>query len=82
MTLISSQEVVLGKFIHSSNAENSAVGNEFLIVIDFIAGKVPVSDKLLAWLVDIEGLWKLLTSEVHTEGVSAIIWEMNFSDLN
>jgi hypothetical protein len=50
--------------------------------VNLIARHVPVTDKLLAGLIHIESLWQLLSSQVDGEGVSSIVGEMNFSDLD
>lgn len=36
----------------------------------------------MTWLIYIEALWELLSSEIHRERVSSIIWEVNLIDLD
>jgi hypothetical protein len=80
--VVSVQEVVLGELVDSLDDEDSAVGNEVSFEIDLIARQVPVSNELLSGLIHIESLWQFLSSEIHREGVSSVIWEMNFPDLD
>jgi hypothetical protein len=80
--VISPKEVVLRELVHSLNSENSAVGYEVSFEFDFIASQIPVTNELLTWLIHIESLWQFLSSEIDREGVSAVIWEMNLSDLD
>lgn len=75
-------EVIGSELINTSDLENSSVGDQIFVSMDFITGKVSVSDKVLSWLVNIKGFWKLLSSEVHREGVSSIIGKVDFSNLN
>jgi len=49
--------------------------------MNFIAGKISVSNELLTWLVDSESLWKLLSSQVYWEWITSVIWEMDLADL-
>ena len=75
-------EVLLRESVHTSDFEHSAVGNQWSVVSDFITGQVSVSDEVLTWLFHIEGLWKLLSSKVHREGVSSVVGKVHFSDLD
>ena len=50
--------------------------------VDFIASKVVVSDEVLAWLIDIKSVWKLLSSQEESKGISSIVWSVRLSDLN
>lgn len=82
VTMISAQKIVLGEFINTSNAKGSSIGNEFPIVFNLITSQISISDKLLSWLIYGESLWELLSSKVHWERVSSVIWEMDLSDFN
>jgi hypothetical protein len=75
-------EVVLSEFINSSDSENSAISNQVSLEVNLVASQISVSDKVLAWLVHLEGFWQLLSSQVHRERVSAVVGKVHFSDLN
>ena len=79
---VSLEEIVLGELINTLDLEASSVGNQVSLEINLIAGQVSVSDELLSWLIHVESLWQLLSSEINGERVSAVIWEMAFSDLD
>ena len=74
--------IVLRKFIYAFIFEDSTVSDKFSFEFNLIASEISVTNELLTWLIDGESLWQFLSSQVHTEGVSSVIWEMNFSDLN
>lgn len=50
--------------------------------MDLIGSEVPVSDKVLAWLVYVESLWQLLPPKVDRERVPSIVGEVDLSDLD
>ena len=79
--VVSLQEVVLSENINTHDLENSAIGDEISIVIDFTASEISVTNELLSWLINVERFRQLLSSEVHWEWVSSVIWEVYFSDL-
>ena len=82
MSVEPGEEIVLCKFIYAFNSEDSTVSNKFPLEFYLIASKVSISNELLTGLIDGESLWQFLSSQVYREGVSSVIWEMNFSDLD
>ena len=64
---VSLKEVVLGEFINTLDLEASSVGNQVSLEFDLIAGQVSVSNELLSWLIHVESLWQLLSSEIDGE---------------
>ena len=49
--------------------------------MNFITGKISVTNELLTWLVNSKSLWKLLSSQVYWEWITSVIWEMDLTDL-
>jgi len=72
----------LGETVDTSDLKCSSVSNKRLIWENLVAGEVSVSNKALAWLVDREGLWQFLSSEVNGETVSAVVCEVDLVDLH
>lgn len=73
-------EPLLCESVDTKDVEASAISDKGSITVDFIAGKVSVANEALAGLVDSEGLWELLPSEVNREGVSSIVGKMTLAD--
>jgi len=46
--------VVLGEFVDAAYLKDSSVSNEIILIFNFIARQVSVTDELLARLVDLE----------------------------
>lgn len=67
VSLMLSQVVVLSEFINTMDIENSSIGNKRSIEFNFIAGEISVSNKLLSWLINLECLWQLLSSEIDSK---------------
>lgn len=67
VSVILFEVVVLRELVHAADLEDSSVGGQGFPVLDLIAGQVAVPDKLLTWLVHVEGLWQSLPSQVHGE---------------
>ena len=67
VTSESLEVVVLGEFVNTDDVENSSVGNQWGVSVDFVAGEISVTDEGLSWLVDSEGFWELLSSEIDGE---------------
>ena len=64
---VSLQEVVLCEFVHTADSEASTVSNEVSIEIDLVTGQISVTNELLSWLIDVEGLWQFLSSKINRE---------------
>ena len=79
---ISLEVVVLGEFVNTLDLEASTISNQVSFGVNLIASQIMIANELLSWLIDIESLGQLLSSEINREGVSSVIWEMAFSDLN
>lgn len=79
---ISLKEVILGEFVDTLDLETSSISNQVSFAIDLIASQIMITNELLSWLIHIESLWQLLSSKINGEGISSVIWEMAFSDLN
>ena len=67
VSLMLGQVVVLGELVNTMDVEHSSVGNKRSIELNFIAGEISVSDELLSWLVYLECLWQLLSSEINSK---------------
>jgi hypothetical protein len=50
--------------------------------MDFITCQISVTNELLSWLINAERFWQLLSSQVDGEGITAVIWEVTFTDLD
>jgi hypothetical protein len=72
-------EEILGELVDSIDIKGSSVGNQWSFHADLIACQVSITNELLSWLVDLESFWQLLSSEIHSEGVSTIVSIMDFS---
>jgi len=72
----------LSELVYTKNGECTSISYEILVGMNFITGKISVSNELLTWLVDAEGFWQLLSSQIDGEGITAIIWEVAFTDLD
>jgi len=82
VSMVSVEEVILGEYVYSADFEDSTICSEVSIELDFITGKISVTNELLTWLIYVEYLWQFLSSEVHWKWVSSVIREMNFSDFD
>jgi hypothetical protein len=63
--VVSLQKVVLSENINTHDLEDSSIGDEIFMVIDFIASEISITNELLSWLINIERFRQLLSSEVH-----------------
>ena len=79
---ISLEVIVLGEFVDTLDLEASAISYQVSFEINLITSQIMIANELLSWLIHIESLWQLLSSKINGEGISSIIWEMAFSDLN
>ena len=50
--------------------------------MNFITSKISITNELLSWLINTECFWQLLSSQVDGEGITAVIWEVTFTDLD
>lgn len=82
VSVVSSKEVVLGELVYSLDLEASTIGYQVSLAVDLVASQISVSNELLTWLIDVEHLRQLLSSKVHGEGISSVIWEVDLSDLH
>ena len=74
--------VRLRELVDALDLEHAAVRDQWLVKADLVASQVPVADKGLAWLVDVERFRKLLASEIDRERVAAVVGEVDLSDLD
>lgn len=72
----------MGEFVNTLNTKAPSISNKILIWANLITGKISISNELLSWLVYSEGFWELLSSQVDGEGVSAVVGEVTFSNLD
>lgn len=82
VSVVSGKEVVLGELVYSLDLEASTIGYQVSLAVDLVASQISVSNELLTWLIDVEHLRQLLSSKVHGEGISSVIWEVDLSDLH
>lgn len=54
---------ILGELIDTSDSENSSECFNATFWFEFIAGPIVITDEVLAWLIDCEALWELLSLE-------------------
>ena len=71
----------LGELINTFNLIDSSIGIDVANWSDFISSHIVVSNELLAWLVHSEFIWELLSSQEEWEGITTIIWVVDFTDL-
>jgi hypothetical protein len=72
----------LSEAIDTMDVKGAAKRDDWLPGVNFIASQVIVSNKAEAWLVDIGSKWQLLSPEKFGEGITAIVREVNFTNLN
>ena len=72
--------VLLGEGIDSLNHISDTVGDDIACGRDLVSGQVVVTNEALAWLVDIETVGELLTTEKEGEGISTIIGAVALTD--
>ena len=75
-------EEVLGELVNTIDVEGSSIGKQWSFHADLITCQVSITNELLSRLVDLESFWQLLSSEIHSEGVSTIVSVMDFSNFN
>jgi len=68
--------------VNTVNKVVSAVRDNWLVGVDFIAGQVVVADKIQTWLFDLSLSRQALTVEHLGESVTTIIRVVNFTNLN
>ena len=71
----------LGELINTFNLIDSSIGIDVANWSDFISSHIVISNELLAWLVHSEFIWELLSSQEEWEGITTIIWVVDFTDL-
>ena len=72
--------MLLGEGIDSLDHISHTVGDDVACRGDLISGQVVVTNEALAWLVDIETVGELLTTEEEGEGISAVIGAVALTD--
>ena len=72
---------VASELIDTLDDVGSAVGADVARWSDLVGGQVVVADEVLAWLVHIEALWKSLSPEEESEGIAAVVWMVDLTDL-
>ena len=73
--------VLLGEGVDTADHVDAAVGVDVGGWGDLVASQVVVTDEVLAWLVDIETVWELLSAEEHGESISSVIGVVALTDL-
>jgi hypothetical protein len=73
---------VAGELIDALNDVDAAVGVNVALGGDLVGGQVVVADEVLAWLVHVETVWQLLSSQEKGEGVASVVRVVNLTDLN
>ena len=59
------QVVVLSEFIDTSDFKDSSISSQCFFGLDLITGQVPITNKLLSWLVYVESFWQSLPTKVY-----------------
>ena len=68
--------------VDTLNNKDAAKGVDVACWGDLIAGQVVVSNEGLTWLVDIEAVWKFLSTEEQGKGIATIVGVVHLTDLN
>ena len=71
---------LLGEGIDSLDHISDTVGDDVACGSDLISGQVVVTNEALAWLVHIETVGELLTTEEEGEGISTVIGAVALTD--
>jgi len=71
---------LLGEGIDSLNHISDTVGDDIACGRDLVSSQVVVTNEALAWLVDIEAVGELLTTEEESESISAVIGAVALTD--
>ena len=71
---------LLGEGIDSLDHISDTIGDDVACGSDLISGQVVVTNEALAWLVHIETVGELLTTEKEGEGISAVIGAVALTD--
>jgi len=82
MAVILLQIVVLRGLVDTADSEHSTISRQRVAKFDLVARQVSVTDERLTGLVDVESLGQLSSPEVDREGISAVVGEVAFSNLN
>jgi hypothetical protein len=72
----------LSEAIDAMDVKSAAKRDDWLAGVNFIASQVVVSNEAEAWLVDIGSKWQLLSPEKFGESITAVVREVNFTNLN
>ena len=64
---ISCEIVVLSELVNTKDGEDTSVSYEVLLWVDLFACQISITNELLSWLVDAEGLWEFLSSQIDRE---------------
>ena len=72
---------LLREGIHTVDDIDAAIGVDVRCWGDLVAGEVVIADEVLAWLVNIETVWELLSSKQHGKGVSTVVGVMALANL-
>ena len=70
------------ELIDSLDHIDSAIGIDVALWSDLVSSHIVVSNELLSWLVHIESVWKLLSSQEKWEGVTSIVRVVDLTDLH
>ena len=73
---------VLGRLVHAFNFKDAAVSVNVTRRRNLVAGQIVVTNEGLSWLVDIEAVGELLSTEKEGESVTAIVGVVDFTDLD
>ena len=72
----------LSVLINTLNNVDLAIGVNVADWGNLVSGQVVVSNEALAWLVHIETVWQLLSSQEEREGITSIVGMVHFTDLD
>lgn len=72
----------MGELIDTLDLIDFSVSVDVACWSDLVSSQVVVSNEVLSWLVDIETVWQLLSSQKESKGITSIILVVNLSNLD
>lgn len=73
---------LLSESVNALNYKDLTIGVDIATWCNLIAGQVVVACEVLTWLVDIKTIWKFLSAEKQSKGITTIVGVVDFTDLN
>jgi len=73
---------LLGGLVDAFDLKNASESIDVALWGDLVAGQVVVANEGLSWLVDIEAVWELLSTEEQGKCVAAVVRVVHLTDLD